>query len=370
MKKISWFILSLALAVSCLDEPDCYQLNNDQLGISFHVMGSTVADTLKATEISFSGTSVTAFDTATAILLPLNYTDTSTTIFITRSDGSKDTLKVKYTTKIQFVSEDCGSRYILSGLEIRDYSFDSVRLVSNEPTKSGATNIEVYRCPEVEKMGLTLQQLYISGTSTQSATTLPATFNSITADFSGEKVYLNNTVSTLYLPVDLTKETSTYTFDFADDFTNGETMKKMTVTYDTIWKKRYKQCGLQEFVQNLKVVIPETHTPQDFDTLAVALKSNGDTLNVLGDPPVTNVKIMRCPIMNLTQIVFRKPNTTTAVQVHLKEIKTNYSDAIYYASDTTSVVKLPLNPSTSVTSTEFYISYTDRTAVDTVSVQY
>ncbi|HEY9049424.1 MAG TPA: hypothetical protein VIN08_26175, partial [Ohtaekwangia sp.] len=47
-----------------------------------------------------------------------------------------------------------------------------------------------------------------------------------------------------------------------------------------------------------------------------------------------------------------------------------YSDAIYYASDTTSVVKLPLNPSTSVTSTEFYISYTDRTAVDTVSVQY
>ncbi|WP_333820313.1 DUF6452 family protein [Ohtaekwangia sp.] len=370
MKKTSWFIFCLVLAVSCLDEPDCYQLNNDLLGISFHVMGSTVADTLKATLISFSGTNATTADTTTAILLPLNYTTTSTNIFFARSDGSKDTLDLKYTTKVQFVSEDCGSRYILSGLDVMHYSFDSIRLVSNAPTKSGAINIEVYRCPKVKYVGLTLQQLYISGTSTQSATTLPATFSSITADFSGEQIYGNNTRSTLYLPVDLTKETSTYTFNFTDNFTNGNKIKKLTVNYDTIWKTRYKQCGLQEFVTNLRVVNPETPTAQDFDTVAVALKSNGDTLNVLGDPPVTNVKIMRCPITNLTQIVFRKVNTTTAVQVHIKRITNNYSSDEYYAGDTTSVVKLPLNPNAAVTSTEFYIEYTDRSQIDTVSVQY
>ncbi len=218
MKRTGWFIFFLILAASCLDDPDCFQLNNNYLGISFYVMGSGGADTLKATEIVMSGAKVVYADTATNFAVPLNYTTTSTNIVITRADGSKDTLNVTYNAQMQYVSEDCGSRYILGGLAVTEHSFDSIRLVNDVPTKSGGTNIAVYRCPQITTMGLTLQQLYISGTSTQSATTRSTEINSITADFNGEKFYVDKTASTLYLPVDLNTEKSSYTFDFADDF--------------------------------------------------------------------------------------------------------------------------------------------------------
>ena len=65
MKRTGWFIFFLILAASCLDDPDCFQLNNNYLGISFYVMGSGGADTLKATEIVMSGAKVVYADTAT-----------------------------------------------------------------------------------------------------------------------------------------------------------------------------------------------------------------------------------------------------------------------------------------------------------------
>ncbi len=370
MRKTSWFIAFIILAASCLDDPDCFQLNNNFLGISFHVMGSTVADTLKATEISFSGTSAILADTVvTGISLPLNYTATGTDIFFTRTDGSKDTLKLGYITKIQYVSDDCGSRYILSDLNVASHSFDSIRLVNTTPTKSGGTNIAVYRCPNVGMVGLTLQQLYISGTATQSATTRSTIFNSVTADFNGEKFYVDQTVSTLYLPVNLTQGSSTYTFDFADDFGLVDSVRKLRLTYRVFEEERYKQCGNQKFIDSLKVDFANAATT--FDTASIALDSDDDRLEALQDPAVVNVKLMRCPETNLTQVVFRRPGTTTATAVHIKSITTNYSSDIYNAGDTTSTVRLPLNPSASVNSTQFIVTYTEADrAPDTISVSY
>lgn len=368
MKRTGWFIFFLILAASCLDDPDCFQLNNNYLGVSFYVMGSGGADTLKATEIVLSGASVVYADTATSVSLPLNYTTTNTDIIITRADGSKDTLNVTYSAQMQYVSEDCGSRYILGGLAVTEHSFDSIRLVSDVPTKSGGTNIAVYRCPQITTMGLTLQQLYISGTTTQSATTRSTEFNSITADFSGEKLYVDKTASTLYLPVDLNTEKTSYTFDFADDFGLKETVRKLVVNYKIHNVERYKQCGTQKFIDSL--YIDKTQTT--FDTAAIALDSDGDSLSTIQDPAVVNVKLLRCPETNLTQVVFRRPNTTTTRAIYIKGITMNYSDDILYAGDTTTTVKLPLNPD--ATTTVFQVEYTTATntttVVTTIAVNY
>lgn len=352
MKRTGWFIFFLILAASCLDDPDCFQLNNNYLGISFFVMGSGGADTLKATEIVLSGAKVVYADTATSVLLPLNYSTTSTDIIITRADGSKDTLKVTYDAQMQYVSEDCGSRYILGGLDVTEHSFDSIRVVSDVPTKSGGTNIAIYRCPEITTMGLTLQQLYISGTSTQSATTRSTEINSVTADFSGEKFYVDQTASTLYLPVNLTEETSSYTFDFADDFGLKDSVRKLVVNYKVQEIERYKQCGKQKFIDLLKI----DGTQTTFDTAAIALDSDDDALSAIQDPAVVNVKLLRCPETNLTQVVFRRPNTTTTRAIYIQSITMDYSDDILFAGDTTSTVKLPLNPNS--TRTVFEVKYT------------
>ena len=359
MKRTGWFIFFLILAASCLDDPDCFQLNNNYLGISFYVMGSGGADTLKATEIVMSGAKVVYADTATNFAVPLNYTTTSTNIVITRADGSKDTLNVTYNAQMQYVSEDCGSRYILGGLAVTEHSFDSIRLVNDVPTKSGGTNIAVYRCPQITPMGLTLQQLYISGTSTQSATTRSTEINSITADFNGEKFYVDKTASTLYLPVDLNTEKSSYTFDFADDFGLKDSIRKLVVNYKIHNIERYKQCGKQKFIDSLYV----DKTQTTFDTAAIALDSDGDSLSTIQDPAVVNVKLLRCPETNLTQVVFRRLNSTTTRAVYIQSITMDYSDDILYAGDTTTTVKLPLNPNASTT--QFEVKYTTATNANT-----
>ncbi len=368
MKRTGWFIFFLILAASCLDDPDCFQLNNNYLGISFFVMGSGGADTLKATEIALSGAKVVYADTATSVALPLNYSTTATDIIITRADGTKDTLNVTYNAQMQYVSEDCGSRYILAGLKVSEHSFDSIRLVSDVPTKSGGTNIAVYRCPEITTMGLTLQQLYISGTSTQSATTRSTEINSITADFSGETFYVDKTASTLYLPVNLTDVKSSYTFDFADDFGLKDSVRKLVVNYKVQEIERYKQCGKQKFVDSLYIDKIQT----TFDTASIALDSDGDSLSTIQDPAVVNVKLLRCPETNLTQVVFRRPNTTTTRAIYIQSITMDYSDDILYAGDTTTTVKLPLNPNS--TTTEFQVKYTTAsntaTVTTTIAVSY
>src|SRR5688500_3332176 len=113
MKKVCWFAFLIILSVSCLDDPDCYQLHNNFIGITFRVIGTGQADStylkdLKETVIYVSG--------------ELNYFNEEGRFdFI----GEKETksLFVGYTVKNQFVSEDCGSRFVLSDLTITKHDF-------------------------------------------------------------------------------------------------------------------------------------------------------------------------------------------------------------------------------------------------------
>ena len=67
--------------------------------------------------------------------------------------------------QVQFVSEDCGERYIFSDLKILEYDFDSVRIVNPTPTAPASTNIEIYRCPRTNLMGIDFTTRCSSGWS-------------------------------------------------------------------------------------------------------------------------------------------------------------------------------------------------------------
>ena len=46
MKKLGWFAFFLVFFASCLDDPDCYQLHNDIVGVTFRVMGTGKGDSV------------------------------------------------------------------------------------------------------------------------------------------------------------------------------------------------------------------------------------------------------------------------------------------------------------------------------------
>jgi len=147
-KKVITFAILALMTVSCLDEPDCYLLNNHLVGIAFKKLEDSTADTV---EISNFGTLeppvLFLADTSVSRILglPLKYFEDETT-FVLEDAGTVHTLRLGYRSQAQFVSEKCGEKFVLSELRILERDFDSVRLVTDFPTRDGsAIQIEIFQ---------------------------------------------------------------------------------------------------------------------------------------------------------------------------------------------------------------------------------
>lgn len=143
----AWFLVIILLTAGCLDEPDCFHLNNSWIGISFKKIENSTADT-----VAFTGYGTVeppilfSLDTTISkLVLPLNYFANETTFFFETPD-SVQVLRLGYVSQAQFVSENCGEKFVLTGLKVLGHNFDSVRLVVDIPTADGnATNIEIFQ---------------------------------------------------------------------------------------------------------------------------------------------------------------------------------------------------------------------------------
>jgi hypothetical protein len=147
MKKSLSFITLLIMAfASCLDEPECYGLNNSIVGITFKNVSdnkSLVIDSLTIIADQ-TGTELMSDAAASKVLLPLNYFEASTSYTFKISDSSYQ-MVLGHTSQVQFVSRDCGERFVLSDLYVVSHSFDSVRLVNATPgANTSASNIEIF----------------------------------------------------------------------------------------------------------------------------------------------------------------------------------------------------------------------------------
>ena len=146
IKKRAWFLVFFLLAAACLDEPDCYNLNNYIIGISFRKLVGSTADTVAFTSIRTEAPVVIfAADTISKISLPLNYFENETTFLFENADTTR-ILRLGYSSLVQFVSENCGERFVLSDLRVLEHSFDSVRVMSTTPAKeAGTTHLEIFQ---------------------------------------------------------------------------------------------------------------------------------------------------------------------------------------------------------------------------------
>jgi hypothetical protein len=341
----------MILTASCLDEPDCYQLHNDVLGVTFRVIGTGAGDSVLFKNFLNGGKDqvITSFN------VKLNYFTEEGVLDFERIEGT-NFLQFGYTVKNQFISEECGSSFELSNLHILAHDFDSARIFNATPSKTGGTNIEVYRCPETDTLMLVFNQLSATtnGVTIANRTSgfISHQFDSILLDGSGS--VFSGRAATVKLPVYLDKNEVKYFFktDAGED--------SLTITYDRVTEERYRACGIQTFVNNLEIV------QHSFDSINFSLDSNDEPVRALLDPQIANLRIYDCPKTNLLQVAFLKG--TAAQTVTIKSIKADHvsGDLLDTVRSVSSIV-LPVDLNADVSN--FYIQYQDDT-IDTLSVRY
>jgi hypothetical protein len=148
--KNAFWLLLLPL-FSCLDQPDCLRTADTGLVIAFRKLEGGARDTVVLYQVTAVGADSIFYspgnepDTlkGTNALLavdPFN-TETSFTFYF---HENQQKLQVGYTREMRFVSDECGSEIFLSSLEILNTTFDSVRVVNRQLTKSRSVNIEIF----------------------------------------------------------------------------------------------------------------------------------------------------------------------------------------------------------------------------------
>ncbi|MCU0357428.1 MAG: hypothetical protein MUE95_07595 [Cyclobacteriaceae bacterium] len=272
LKKAYWFVL-LVLLGSCLNEPDCYQLANNEVSISFKKLYDGDADTLAILGITTGASDSTfyPFRLASGIVLPLNPFEI-TTDFILRTTFGDYRLILAYESDVRFVSEDCGLSTQLSNLQINLHEFDSVRLVSARqpvPTQLNTT-IEALRCPRTNMMKLAFRQLR-NGTEVADTVQLA----DVAFDYPVEYFFPARPVSSLAVPLNVAAPSTTVTLTFTDG-----TVRTITVAHTrTAWNE-YQLCsGLTLF--------------DDLSNMATTFSQVKVVRDSVQDPPITNFAVFK-----------------------------------------------------------------------------
>jgi hypothetical protein len=345
LKKASWFACLMILAISCLDEPDCFRLNNNFAGIAFKKMYDGEADTVSLIGVQASGTDsiFNSYVLTNAVYLNLNYFAEQTSFTIESLNDGINQLVLGYDVRTQFVSEDCGARYVLSNLQILSANYDSIRLIDGTPgaSRQGA-NIEVYRCPITNVMELSFRQLQ-AGTSIASALKI----NSLTNN-NGTPIHVDTTLSTVHLPLNPSGNSESFTINFADQAT-----KTFAFNYARTPITFFEKCFAQNLFHDIDVI------SDNFDSLLVVTDS-------LQDPSVTNLIAYRCPQTNLMQVYFRKNGSPVRNDtIDVKTIK-GKNDVILYQNQKLTYVILPLDPTSGSSTFKFEL----QTSTKTLTVNY
>lgn len=147
VRRSAWLLVFILVTVSCLDEPDCYHLNNDIIGISFKKVEDGSTDTMAVAAMGTVEPPLLFYrDTSfTKLFLPLNYFQNETIFFFETADTTH-LLRLQYVSQVQFVSENCGEKFVLSTMRVLEHSFDSVRLVTDTPTSEArTTHLEIFQ---------------------------------------------------------------------------------------------------------------------------------------------------------------------------------------------------------------------------------
>jgi hypothetical protein len=368
LKKSSWVLFFGAMASSCLDQPDCFRLSSDQIGISFKVLGTNKEDAVKLTgiEITNVGDILGADLSTSQFLLPLNYLVNQTGVTIS-GDKINGTMLLKYLSQAQFVSDECGPRYILSALTIGQQSgFDSVRVLADQVSNPPIINVEIFRCPTTNLVKFDFYQLYVASNGKKASQLLTLKVDTIATNYSSDLFYLGVTTNTVTLPVNINAAEGSMSSAFKISY--NDELDTVSVVYTLKQEERYNVCPPKMYVSALEVTSP------DFDSVSIAVVDK-KKIDAPQDPATTNVLIFQCPPTNLMRIAFKtqKGESFVAAPIKFNKITNNLSPAVvYYEELTTSSVELPIDESAAFIEYYFDREVADGNSplIDTLRVDY
>lgn len=145
-KKVAWVFFLSCAAWSCLDEPDCYGLNNNIVGITFKSADTFATITVDSLTVTSNAALLQLVSNSNAgkVYLPLNYFS-DTTSYRFETPDTAYVLTLGHKSQSQFVSSECGQRFVLANLAVLEHTFDSVRLVSAAPgSRPDVNNLEIF----------------------------------------------------------------------------------------------------------------------------------------------------------------------------------------------------------------------------------
>jgi hypothetical protein len=284
VKKTSWIWVFTFLGISCLDQPDCYNLTNSNITIAFRKIADGKADTVVVLERFFQSRDLdSAFintDTVnvTSLEFPIDYLTNGTNYSIKEIEKT-NILELGYKVQSQFVSEECGPRFFVSELTVLSSDTDSVRITSEIP--GSGTNVTIYRCPRTNFVKLAIQ--------TTSATTTGSTLRKDTINILSSSVDhpltllypVTGELSFLKLPLDLAANTTQVDFVL-----EGNLQRSITFEYDRILATRYAVCEQQTFITNLRVAATNFDDLREITTTRYKADS-------IYDPPRINFAIIQ-----------------------------------------------------------------------------
>jgi hypothetical protein len=147
MRGFILFAFLICIGVSCLEPPDCIEKRNNLVGITFKSSkdGKTAAQTLDTLYARGSEVTIVPSGTVSQIILPLDYLD-DTTFYTLQIADTVYKLTLTYNSKIEFVSDQCGEKFVLSNLKVAEHTFDSVNVISSTPGVDGAAKtLEIFK---------------------------------------------------------------------------------------------------------------------------------------------------------------------------------------------------------------------------------
>jgi len=147
MRGLITLLFLLPLAVACLENPDCVNKKNDLVGVTFKSMNTGADTTLTIDSIAADGSIVNfvAPGAVSKIFLPLDYLN-DTTFYILEINDTIYNLTLSYRAQPQYVSEECGERFLLNNLQVANHSFDSVSVTNHQPgVEANTSNIQIFR---------------------------------------------------------------------------------------------------------------------------------------------------------------------------------------------------------------------------------
>lgn len=280
VRKSSWILCLCVLSISCLDQPDCYNLINNSVGISFRKMFDGTLDTVVMVDSRIVGldSSFSSPNTAyTGLTFPVDFTVIRQDIEMVDVERTR-LVALGYTVQKQFVSEVCTPRFFLSNLQALPESSDSTKILSSV-LGEGGTHVAVYRCPRPNVVRVAFQQV-IEGKRVKDTLAITETSAQNMPEYA-PIAYYPVTGSLSYINLPLQENTTSTQFTF----TINDVAKTMIFTYDFVPAIKFERCGVQNFITNLKLV-------SDIGTveLAKGVKHQADSIY---DPPKINFAIIQ-----------------------------------------------------------------------------